>query len=74
MNEYRRLFIIRKDLNLSHGKMSAMVGHCAEIYWINMIRESICLELDDGLNIQFHGYLDDGIYENYIQGLIIKTI
>lgn len=74
MSEYRRLFIIRKDLNLSHGKMAAMVGHCAEIYWINMIREGICPELDDGLNIQFHGYLDDGIYDNYIQGLIIKTI
>ncbi len=31
----RRLFIIRKDLNLSPGKLAAMVGHCAEGYWMH---------------------------------------
>ena len=36
---YRRLFIIRKDLHLSAGKLAAMVGHCAEAYWTNMVRE-----------------------------------
>ena len=30
----RRLFIIRKDLHLSAGKLGAMVAHCAEGYWI----------------------------------------
>jgi len=30
----RRLFIIRKDLHLSAGKLGAMVAHCAEEYWI----------------------------------------
>ena len=35
----RRLFIIRKDLNLSSGKLAAMVGHCAEAYWTNFINK-----------------------------------
>ena len=35
---YRRLFIIRKDLNLTHGKMAAMVGHCCEAYWTNFLK------------------------------------
>ena len=34
---YRRLFIIRKDLQLSPGKLAAMVGHCAEAYWTRML-------------------------------------
>jgi peptidyl-tRNA hydrolase len=33
----RRLFIIRKDLNLHAGKLAAMIGHCAECYWMNLL-------------------------------------
>lgn len=36
----RRLFIIRKDLNLSPGKLAAMVGHCCEAYWTNLLKGS----------------------------------
>lgn len=36
----RRLFIIRKDLHLSAGKLAAMVGHCAEGYWLNLFKQS----------------------------------
>ena len=34
----RRLFIIRKDLHLKPGKLAAMVGHCAEAYFTNMLK------------------------------------
>ena len=33
----RRLFIIRKDLQLHPGKLAAMVGHCAEGFWLNLL-------------------------------------
>ena len=33
----RRVFVIRKDLNLKPGKLAAMVGHCAEAYFTNML-------------------------------------
>jgi peptidyl-tRNA hydrolase len=36
----RRLFIIRKDLHLTAGKLAAMVGHCAEGYWLNLFKHS----------------------------------
>lgn len=36
----RRLFIIRKDLNLHPGKLAAMVGHCAEGFWLNLFKHS----------------------------------
>ena len=34
----RRLFIIRKDLHLTPGKLAAMVGHCAEGYWLRLLQ------------------------------------
>lgn len=37
----RRLFIIRKDLHLSGGKLAAMIGHCAEAYWMNLLKAGI---------------------------------
>ena len=34
----RRIFIIRKDLNLKPGKLAAMIGHCAEAFFTNMLK------------------------------------
>ena len=34
----RRVFVIRKDLHLKPGKLAAMVGHCAETYWTNLLK------------------------------------
>ena len=34
----RRVFIIRKDLHLKPGKLAAMIGHCAEAYFTNMLK------------------------------------
>ena len=64
---YRRIFIIRKDLSLSAGKLAAMVGHCAEAYWTNLIKDSMHGD-DCFLNI------DMEIYNNYINGIFTKTI
>lgn len=33
----RRVFVIRKDLHLKPGKLAAMIGHCAEAYFTNMM-------------------------------------
>lgn len=37
----RRVFIIRKDLHLKPGKLAAMVSHCAEAYFTNMLKAGI---------------------------------
>lgn len=34
----RRVMVIRKDLNLKPGKLAAMVGHCCEAYWTNLMK------------------------------------
>ena len=67
----RRLFIIRKDLHLSPGKLAAMVAHCAERYWIWLIRKK--LKDDNGVaHASFD--IEREIYDDYLNGRITKTI
>lgn len=68
---YRRLFIMRKDLKMSPGKLAAQVGHCAEVYWLRLLRNHV----ERGEN----GYISTAnisgeIFEQYIHGAIVKTI
>lgn len=76
---YRRLFIMRKDLNMSAGKLAAQVGHCAEGYWTMIIRNSTNPQLIDLNDLDSRYYnvgfeLDKNIYEQYINGSFVKTI
>lgn len=65
----RRLFIMRKDLNMSAGKLAAQVGHCAEAYWLHLIQDAYQkFAFDPKI------YVDEDIYKEYIQGAIVKTI
>lgn len=42
----RRIFIIRKDLHLTPGKLAAMVGHCCEAYWTNLLKAGVVKDLE----------------------------
>jgi len=44
---YRRLFIMRKDLQMSPGKLAAQVGHCAEVYWLHIFQNGTPLTEED---------------------------
>ncbi len=79
---YRRLFIMRKDIGMSAGKLAAQVGHCAEAYWILMIRDNIDHQVN-GLYRALvgkadyetnHILIDQDEYEQYINGSFVKTI
>ena len=74
---YRRLFIMRKDLNMSPGKLAAQVAHCAEAYWTNMIRNNI--QEDWFFREGFNSYkvnfdIGKDIYNNYVNASFTKTI
>ena len=76
---YRRLFIIRKGLQMAPGKLASQVSHCAEAYWLHIIKSWETDQLSrsrtaPGGDYHFAGELDGGIYENYINGPIKKTI
>ena len=66
----RRLFIIRKDLNLSAGKLAAMVAHCAEGYWTRLIARNATT--GEQYSVQFT--VDKAVMDEYINGIFKKTI
>lgn len=68
----RRLFIIRKDLDLSAGKLAAMVAHCAEGYWTRLISKHADGDYSDGYRTVFD--IDADTMNEYIRGLFVKTI
>lgn len=74
---YRRLFIMRKDLNMSPGKLAAQVAHCAEAYWTNELKKYTTKKfLNMYLAVQPDGKqrhyllssLDDLAHEEYEKG------
>lgn len=72
----RRLFIIRKDLNLSPGKLAAMVAHCSEAYWTNIIRKSLIkkIYMEDNSKYKIQFTLPSNILEEYVNNSFVKTI
>ena len=67
----RRLFIVRKDLNMSSGKVSAQIAHCAELYWLNLIKENLGKKEN---NYNSTLILENEIVEEYIVNAIVKTV
>ena len=68
----RRLFIMRKDLNMSPGKMAAQIAHCAEAYWTNKMHQGHYLLASDAWRASV--YIDKDVYEEYVKGSFVKTI
>jgi len=72
---YRRLFIMRKDLQMSPGKLAAQVAHCAEAYWTHKIRESARKDPDSRNGFySYGGTLEKDEYEQYVDAAFVKTI
>ena len=67
----RRLFIIRKDLNLAPGKLAAMVAHCAEGYWTRLICSHL-QKTENGYSVQFS--LDREVVDGYLNDIFTKTV
>lgn len=68
---WRRLYIVRKDLNLSPGKLAAQLCHCSEIFWLNLIIN----HMDEGDSLCMSNIiLEKDLVDNYINGHITKTV
>ena len=72
----RRLFIIRKDLHLSSGKLAAMVGNCAEAYFTNLLRNGRAFRIyyEDHSEDEIKVVIPSKIMDDYINNSFVKTI
>lgn len=74
----RRLFIIRKDLHLSAGKLAAMVGHCCEAYWTNLLKNTPqgfqAFPIDPADDVERRVFIPADIWKEYVNGIFTKTI
>lgn len=74
----RRLFVVRKDLSLSPGKLAAMVGHMAEAYWTDLLKASpdadVDPEVDWAQDENRTVTVPRGVWDGYVAGIFTKTI
>lgn len=74
----RRLFIVRKDLGLTPGKMGAMVGHQAEAYWTNILKASPKCDADPDCDRATDENrivsVPRAVWDEYVSGIFTKTI
>ena len=82
---YRRLFIVRKDLNLSPGKLAVQLSHCSESYWLNLIRQNAekCKTQEEYRRIRkkepkykyaSNVFVSTEVFDEYITGDMVKTV
>lgn len=69
----RRLFIMRKDLHMSTGKLLAQTCHCAEAYWTKELRKQASLS-EDSENYEAVIQIPKDIFEQYVCGIFTKTV
>lgn len=78
----RRLFIMRKDLNMSHGKLGAQIGHCAEAYWTKLLKDNFTGEsrkiygdsTSEITGYYFDLWIPSEIVDDYVFGSFVKTV
>lgn len=64
----KQIIIVRKDLDMSAGKMSAQVSHASMAFLSHWIRNNI--EPDYSIKVAF----DPDIYDNWINDIFTKVI
>lgn len=62
---------MRKDLQMSAGKLAAQVAHCAEAYWTRGQNANL---LDDYAGYEIYSVIDKKIFDEYVNGTFTKTI
>ena len=65
---YKQIIIVRSDLGMSIGKISAQVSHASMVFLSNFIRNNT--DVDCHVN----GWIDKDILDNWINGIFTKVV
>ena len=76
---YKQIIIVRKDLNMTPGKMAAQVSHASMVFLTNYIRNNSkkikTIFFDDECEWYETTFaLDKDLYEQWIDGIFTKVI
>ena len=71
---YKQIIIVRKDLDMSPGKLAAQVSHASMAFLTNKIKQSNWKAGMDGKNCFVNLWLDIGTFEQWICGEFTKVI
>ena len=72
---YKQLIIMRKDLNMSHGKSMSQCCHASMAFLTNMIRENYSQwTSSDGDYYSAELTFDKDLYEQWINGSFTKIV
>lgn len=69
---YKQIIIVRKDLEMTSGKMSTQVSHAAMAFLKSQMREHY--ELTDGGNVKCSVTVTQDCFDDWINGIFTKVI
>lgn len=73
-NEFKQYIIVRKDLNMSPQKMSAMVAHGAMAFLTSDIRSNAKLNKNNDKIYISELTLDKDLFDNWFNGAFTKVV
>lgn len=72
-NKMKQIIIVRKDLNLSHGKMAAQVSHASMAFLSRAIQSGIVTKTDNTTS-QVTFSIENGILNDWLGSIFTKVI
>ena len=69
---YKQIIIVRKDLDLSPGKLSAQVSHASMAFLTSQMRKHY--ELPEDGNVKCSVTVTQGCFDDWINGIFAKVV
>lgn len=74
-DKYKQIIIVRKDLEMTPGKMSAQVSHASMAFLSTWVKENINeVRTKDDYYIIDDAVLDKGLVDGWINGIFTKVV
>ncbi len=71
----KQIIIVRRDLNMSPGKLAAQVSHASMAFLTNMIRKNVCdISSVEPERVISYVQFDIDTWDNWINGIFTKII